>query len=622
MSTLTRDGAFLISDSWGDVNGGLDGLFLAETRRLSRWTLSIGGTAPQVLSRDSDGSSATVVAAEPAQRGRRPAYEVSRVQAVGADGLSEQIVVTSHSDATLRLDIRYEVEADFADQFELRGDKTYPRTVHRSSAPIAGGLRFDYQRDWYARSSWVIASPEPAVPADSGLGWVVELAAGATWQLNVSVTPDGGSLPAADAMARTAADDVRTFLAPAPIAETGWPTLDAAVRQGLRDIADLRIRLPELPRLRPVGAGVPWFLTLFGRDSLITSYMALPYVPDLAADTLRALAANQGAAHDLDRVEEPGKIVHEVRAGELSLFGDVPYRRYYGTVDATPLFLIVLAQHRDIAGDALTRELETAARAAVAWMRHEGGLDKHGYLVYRTDLRGLVNQGWKDSPDSICFPDGRQATGPIAVCEVQGYAYDALRSVARLARDVWSDDAYADELDALAADVRARFIADFWCDETDFPALALDGSRRHVPTIASNAGHLLWSGVLDADRAARVAQRLLKPDLFSGWGIRTLAAGQKAYHPISYHRGGVWPHDTALAVAGLARSGHGEAAERVARGLIDAASGTGGRLPELITGHERAGRRTPVRYPHACSPQAWSAATPLLLASVLADVTG
>ena len=212
---------------------------------------------------------------------------------------------------------------------------------------------------------------------------------------------------------------------------------------------------------------MPWFLTLFGRDSLITSYMALPYVPGLAADTLRALAATQGTTYDLSRIEEPGKIVHETRVGELSQFGDVPYRRYYGTVDATPLFLVVLAQHRDLADDSLARELEPAARAAIAWMRRDGGLDEHGYLVYRTDLPGLVNQCWKDSHGAICFPYGRPAKGPIAVCEAQGYAYDALRATARLAREVWSDSAYADELDTLAEDLQARFLADFWCDETD-----------------------------------------------------------------------------------------------------------------------------------------------------------
>lgn len=638
MATLTRDGSFFIGDDWGDATDGLTGLFLAETRHLSRWRLTIGDATPLLLSRDSDGSSATIVAAEATTRGRPPVYEAQRVQAVHTGGLAEDVIITSHSKSPLRVVVRYDVGADFADQFELRGDKTYPRRTCRSVTATDDGLRFDYQRDWYHRSSWITASPPPDIDSETGvLGWTADIAAGDMWRVTLSVTAaPQPTPPTAVRVARDGADDVRAFLAPAlarlsdqstplavPLAtaahaDTDRRALDAAVRQGLRDIAELRIRLPDQPHLRPVGAGVPWFLTLFGRDSLITSYMAMPYLPDLAADTLRALAAVQGTTHDPDRVEEPGKIVHEVRAGELSVFGDVPYRRYYGTVDATPLFLIVLGRHRDMVGDALARELEPAARAAVGWMRADGGLDEHGYLVYRTDRPGLVNQCWKDSPDSICFPDGRPATGPIAVCEAQGYAYDALRTVARLARDVWSDTGYATELDEAAARLRDRFGADFWCDSTNFPALALDGSGSQVATIASNPAHLLWSGIFDRDRATRVARRLMQPDLFSGWGLRTLAAHQDAYHPISYHRGGVWPHDTALAVAGLARVGDMDAAARLASGLIDAAAAAGGRLPELITGHDRAGHRGPVRYPHACSPQAWAAASPLLLAQTLA----
>lgn len=619
MNVLTRDGAFLLSDARGDVVAELDGLFLSETRHLSQWRLTIDGRRPMLLSRDFEGSSATVVAAEPAVRGKLPAYELVRTQTVGADGLAEELLVTSHADAPLSLDIRYEVDGDFADQFELRGDKAYPRAVTRSTHRTPDGIRLDYQRGWYLRSTWISASTDPTV-AGGVLRWAARLDPGSSWRLLLSITHDGGRLkPAVEAAAAAAADD-RAFLTPAETKPpSGWPALDAVVHQGLRDIADLRIRLPEHPGLRPIGAGVPWFLTLFGRDSLITSYMALPYVPELAADTLRTLAATQGKTYDLGRVEEPGKIVHEIRVGELSLFGDVPYRRYYGTVDATPLFLVVLAHHRELAGDTIARELEPAARAAVDWMRRDGGLTSHGYLVYRTDAPGLVNQCWKDSPGSICFPDGRPAKGPIAVCEAQGYAYDALRATARLAREVWSDPAYADDLDELAEDLQARFLADFWCDETNYPALALDGTRQQVPTVTSNPGHLMWSGILDAERAERTAHRLLADDMFSGWGLRTLAASQPAYHPISYHRGGVWPHDTALTVAGLARYGQTAAAERLARGLVDAATVAGERLPELITGHERASHRRPVRYPHACSPQAWAAGTPLLLATVLSS---
>jgi len=495
---------------------------------------------------------------------------------------------------------------------------------------VPDGLVLGYARDDFRRTTRIAADPAPDVVTEAGDGtfvlvWTVPLAPGAEWTLSLAVTADDPAEPTmtpAPVVATAAATDVEAFLAPALRRLAGPPDLVTVAAQGLRDLAALRIRVPGTD-LRPVSAGVPWFLCLFGRDSLIASLMAMPYLPDLAADTLRAHARYQGTRYDPARIEEPGKIVHEVRAGELAHFGDVPYGRYYGTVDATPLFLVALGEHHRVTGDqAPARDLETAARAAVDWMIGDGGLDRHGYLVYRTDLPGLVHQCWKDSPTGICHPDGSSARGPVAACEVQGYAYDALRRTAVLAREVWHDPVYADRLDARAGDLRTRFRTDFWCEETGYPALALDGDRRQVTTVASNPGHLLWSGILDDDLAAAVGDRLLAPDLFSGWGIRTLATGQRAYHPISYHRGGVWPHDTALCVAGLARYGMTAHAERVARGLIDAATAGGGRLPELVTGHDRAGTGHPVRYPHACSPQAWSAASSLLLATALGYAHG
>jgi glycogen debranching enzyme len=250
-------------------------------------------------------------------------------------------------------------------------------------------------------------------------------------------------------------------------------------------------------------------------------------------------------------------------------------------------------------------------------MEDGGGLRERGYLVYPTDAPGLVNHCWKDSRDSIAFADGRPARGPIAVAEAQGYAVDALLRTARLARAVWGDPEYAAGLEHRAADLRKRFAADFWMDGPDFPALALDGDGRQVDLLASNAGHLLWSGVLDPDRAEAVARRLLAPEFFSGWGLRTVAAGQRPYHPISYHLGGVWPHDTAIAVAGLARYGFAEQARRLGEGLLDAASRSGFRLPEVMAGVGADEVATPVPYPHSCSPQAWAAAAPLLLLSAL-----
>ncbi|WP_374101015.1 amylo-alpha-1,6-glucosidase, partial [Streptomyces phytophilus] len=371
------------------------------------------------------------------------------------------------------------------------------------------------------------------------------------------------------------------------------------------------------------GAGIPWFLTLFGRDSVLTSLFALPYRPALARDTLLALAATQGTRHDAFSAEQPGRIAHEVRHGELAAFRQVPYGRYYGSVDVTPLFLVLLQAHAEATADtALAARLEPQARAAVGWMLGDGGLAEHGWLVYTPDPGGLVNQNWKDSAGAICFADGTQAEGPVAVAEAQGYAYDALVRTARLARGVWGDAPYADRLDALAAGLRDRFHRDFWLSAADFPALALDGRGRQVDALASDAGHLLWSGILDPGRGAHTGRRLLAGDFFSGWAVRTLAAGQLPYHPLSYHRGSCWPHDNAVIALGLARYGLGPEVRSLARGLLATAEAHGWRLPEVLAGYARSDHPAPVPYPHACSPQAWAAATPLALLTAVSGGGG
>jgi glycogen debranching enzyme len=397
---------------------------------------------------------------------------------------------------------------------------------------------------------------------------------------------------------------------------TGTDDLARSCERGLADVDLLTIPVAGVDgdEVYVPAAGIPWFLTLFGRDSLLTSYFLLPYRPETAAATLSALAATQGRRHDTFSGEQPGRIVHEVRHGELAHFRQVPYGRYYGAVDATPLFLVLLHAHHETTGDgALARRLESHARRAVDWMLTDGGLDKHGYLVYSPDPGGLINQNWKDTADAVCFTDGSPAAGPVAVSEAQGYAYDALVRTAALARDVWRDEPYARRLGETADRLRSRFLADFWMPDADFPALALDGDGRRVDVLASDAGHLLWSGILDQERGRRVGRRLLEPDFFSGWAIRTLAAGQRPYHPLSYHRGSAWPHDNAVIALGLARHGLADEVNTVTEGLVAAAARHGHRLPEVIAGYARSETAGPVPYAHACSPQAWAAATPLAL---------
>jgi glycogen debranching enzyme len=355
-------------------------------------------------------------------------------------------------------------------------------------------------------------------------------------------------------------------------------------------------------------------MALFGRDSVITAYEALPFQPRLASATLETLAEFQAADDDAFRDAEPGKIPHELRRGELAMTGEVPHTPYYGTHDATPLFLILLDAYERWTGDVgLVRKLEPAARAALAWMDGPGDRDGDGYLEYRTrSPKGLENQCWKDSWNSILFADGSRARPPIATCEIQGYAFDARRRTARLAREVWGDVALAERLEADAAGLRERFNRDFWSAERGNYVLALDADKRQVDSLTSNVGHLLWSGIADEALAALTVQRLMAEDMFTGWGIRTMSSEDAGYSPIEYHDGTVWPHDTAIVAEGMRRYGYQREAGTLARALIEAAAAFEYRLPEVFAGFRREQTRMPVEYPTASRPQAWSAAAPLL----------
>ena len=385
------------------------------------------------------------------------------------------------------------------------------------------------------------------------------------------------------------------------------------------DLASLRFNPGILEEASLPAAGLPWFMALFGRDSLITSYQALPFAPELAATTLRMLAARQGREVDHYREEEPGKILHELRFGELTAFGERPHGPYYGTADATPLFLVLLDEYERWTGDtALVGELERSARAAFDWIDRFGDSDEDGYIEYeRKTEAGLENQCWKDSWNSIVYPDGRLAPTPRATCEIQGYVYDAKRRCSRLAREIWGDPALADRLMREAALLKSRFNRDFWVADRECFALALDGAKRQVDTLTSNMGHLLWSGIVDEDKAAPVVRHLTGPDLFSGWGVRTMAQSEAAYNPIGYHIGTVWPHDCSILAAGLARYGQREAASRVALAILQASYFFQNRLPEVFAGYGRDHTVFPVEYPTACSPQAWASGTPLLAFRVL-----
>ncbi|MEU6669482.1 glycogen debranching N-terminal domain-containing protein [Streptomyces sp. NPDC046727] len=631
---LVHGATFAAVGDRGDISGvrsgsSPDGLFVRDARHLSRWQLTVDGAVPEVLTPVADGDAARCVLVPRGGRQEPPAHTLFREQAVGDSSFVESVKVASNRPVPTTVRLGLTVDADFADQFELRSDhRTYVKTgVVRAREVLSDGIEFTYRRAEWRSCTTITADPAPDAVEETGTGarrlvWTLDLAPHDTTELVLRVIArPHGERRAVRVPRDPAAVHEQLLAREAEFAEgvafpTGWPELAAACARGLADLAALQVQAtgPDGEELRVPAAGAPWFLTLLGRDALLTSLFALPYHSRPAAATLLALAATQATGAGPSPVAQPGKIVHEVRHGELAHFGQVPFRRYYGSVDATPLFLVLLGAYVERTGDAeLARRLEPHARAAVGWMLDHGGLTTRGYLVYRADEGGLANQNWKDSPGAICCADGTRPTGAVMAAGAQGYAYDALRRTAVVARSVWADETYAALLEQAAADLRDRFQRDFWMRERSFPALALDGQGRQIDALASDAGHLLWSGLLDKEYGEVVGRRLLEPDFFSGWGVRTVASGQAAYHPLSYHRGSVWPHDNALITLGLARYGLHDEARTVAHALVDAATAGGHRLPEVLAGYGRDTHGEPVPYPHACGREARSAAAPLAL---------
>jgi len=621
---------FLVGDRLGDMRADErreHGFFSEDTRFVSRWVLSIDAAPLQLLGLDQDAHYAARFFLAP---GVSPAaatpWSVMRRRLVDHVWM-EEVTVTNHRHVVSDLVVMLDVDADFADLFEVKDGVVAAREIgfHHDDHTLV----LAYEHGSFHRSIAVAASRAGTVTRE-GFAYALRLAPGERWSTTFVATPHAAQPGATfarrevrgglDELSRLKAVELDAWLAGAPELETHDAALARTYRASLSDLAALRLH-PKLAELATLpAAGLPWFMALFGRDSLIASYQALPYLPGLAATTLRALAARQARTRDDFHEQEPGKILHELRFGELTARGARPHSPYYGSADATPLFLVLLDEyHRWSGDDRLVRELEPNARAALAWIEDEGDLDGDGYVEYarRNPRTGLVNQCWKDSWDAIQFADGTLARGPIATCEIQGYVYDAQRRGARLAREVWGDPALAERLERRAADLRERFARDFWIPERGCHALALDGEKRQVNSLTSNIGHLLWSGMLDEREAAATAERLLGQDLWSGWGVRTLGAREGGYNPLGYHTGTVWPHENSLIAAGLARYGHREAAAAIASAILAAAPHFEHRLPEVFGGHAAAETSVPVAYPTASRPQAWAAGTPLLLLTTL-----
>ena len=633
MLTILDGSTFCISDDRGDIAEETSGFFAHDTRFLSRLVLRVGGTKPLLLS---SGRVQHFQAAFYLRNGTangflpHDAVSVSRERFVGT-GMQERVRLRNESTERIELDVALEAEADFADIISVKhhdfslGDPEHalPLPPPAPAALDGDGSRLsivDPRGDLATRLRF---SRPGQLDGNNAMTYSVALEPHESWELSIDIRPwlegEVETVEQLDDERETVGDVVAAWTLRVPRVRGGWESLRRAFDRSISDLAALRMRTGE--ERRPLfAAGMPWFMTVFGRDTAITSLQTLVLGPEIAVGALEALAELQAREEDPSIDAEPGKIVHEIREGRCA---ETWFPRYYGSVDSTPLFLVLLAETWRWTDDAsLARRLRDPAMAALQWIDRYGDHDADGFVEYsRMASSGLANQSWKDSGDSQRFQDGTFAEAPIAAVEVQGYVYDAKRGLAELAREVWREPDLADVLEHQAEALRSRFDEAFWVDERGgFYALALDGKKKPVDSRCSNMGHLLWSGIVPPERVPQVVDQLLSEELWTGWGIRTMASDAAAFNPISYHNGTVWPHDTALAAWGLARHGYTAEARRVGRALIEAAGHFDWSLPEVFAGYARDDTPFPIAYPTAARPQAWAAGTPILLVRVLLGI--
>jgi glycogen debranching enzyme len=628
-AVVTKDGPlFFLSRPDGDVPLGAGhglGLYFHDCRYLSGLELRLDGQLPKALAASAgEGFRAVIELTNPALAG-------AGGRSIGEDSLGVQLVRTLDGDARrmhqtiavhnyaldpVELDVALAFGAGFEDVFAIRGLWPEQRGKLLPASWGDGSLRFAYEgADRVRRELSVEFDPAPTDVGVNSARFDMRIGGSDGDELKVIFTVNE-LLPAAERPPRSGRGKLRhsaeggdRWLQDAMQVRSNSMLLNATLERSLRDIQALRTQIGSDDY---VAAGVPWFATLFGRDALITALQVLSFDPGIAAQTLRVLAARQGQTVDKWRDEEPGKILHELRIGELARLGLIPHSPYYGSVDATPLFLILLARHASWTGSlALFEELHDAVNAALEWMETYADRNKDGYIEYRSPSgEGLANQGWKDSGDAIVNADGSLARPPISMVEVQGYAYAARIEIADLYERV-GDRSRAESLRATASDLRHRLNHDFYLADLGTYALALQKGGAPCSVIASNAGHLLWTGAADKEKAESTVKVLMAPDMFNGWGVRTLSTRERRYNPIGYHLGTIWPHDNDLIVAGFRRYRQDDAALQLATALLDAAMHFHEyQLPEAFAGYERMPFAGPVRYPVACHPQAWAAGTP------------
>jgi glycogen debranching enzyme len=625
---LKQGDTFALFDEYGDIRSsqsGESGLYHDGTRFLSRWQLEFEGARPFLLSstvRDDNDQLVVKLTNPDLKRADDECTPLGSLQLAWRkllwNGvLYQELRIENHALTSIDFVVTMHFAADFADIYEVRGMRRKARGRDLDSHVNRDWVALAYRGlDRVVRRTILRFAPQPDQLTASSASFHLSLRPRESAILHVTVACERESVtrPALvfNEALREARADLESQAARYSRVDTENGQFNALVRRGIADLHMLTTTLPTGPY--PY-AGVPWFNTPFGRDGIITAMECLWLNPSLARGVLAYLASTQAKDTISEQDAEPGKILHETRNGEMAALGEMPFARYYGTADATPLFVSLAGAYYDRTGDReFISEIWPNIDSALHWMKFCGDRDGDGFIEYQGHARnGLVHQGWKDSDDAVFHADGSPARGPIALCEVQAYAYDAWQSAAKLAAAL-QFPAVATELNRRARALQERFEEAFWCEDLSLYALALDGDKRACRVLTSNAGQCLFTGIVSADRAFRVAQTLLRPEFFSGWGIRTLAVGEARYNPMGYHNGCVWPHDNALIASGMTRYGLSKSANRIFTGFFDGAMACElNRVPELFCGFPREPGEGPVPYPVACAPQAWSAGALFLL---------
>jgi glycogen debranching enzyme len=629
--TILEGATFCVSDELGDLTEPTNGFFDEDTRFLSHLRLTINGARPLLLSHGKvEYYSAAWFLRNPPVGGLEPdELSIARRRFVG-DGMQDHVILVNHASRTVEFEVGLELGTDFADIFSVKAFDLALGDPARAQLPAPVPALFSEDENEFVFSApadfeghtQIILSKRGEVDGGS-VRYRVALEPRERWHLRLDLiaSPDGEHVVPhhaerrfGDELARVQ-ESLAAWQLRVPQLRSSWDDLDRSFARSVSDLASLRMRGARKHGQLPA-AGMPWFMAVFGRDTLITCLQTLLFGPELAHSALRTLADLQATVDDPEIDAEPGKIVHEVRNGRGSIAW---FPRYYGTIDATPLYLILLSEVWRWTDDAeLVHDLREPALRALDWIEQYADLDGDGFVEYhRRSSRGLENQSWKDSGPSQKFADGARAEPPIAPVEVQGYVYDAKVRSAELAREIWRDRELADRLEGEAAELQGRFDEAFWVEERGGYALALDRDNRPVDSLCSNIGHLLWSGIVPDRRVDAVVDRLMGDELWSGWGVRTMSSADGGYNPLEYHNGTVWPHDNSLVAWGLARHARWQETQRIARRLLEASSYFDHQLPEVFAGFSRADTPFPIAYPTATRPQAWAAGTPVLLLQLL-----